>query len=98
MCFKVKLTKKTIKITGIETPNETFYFFDTENYLPVVTEAEIKQGAMKGQKIISKMIDYQELEGVCFPFALNQFGGDMKVKKNILNPSLEDKEFVFSVK
>ncbi|MFK7000335.1 hypothetical protein V3468_02425 [Flavobacterium oreochromis] len=44
------------------------------------------------------MSDYQEVEGVCFPFALNQFGGDMKEKKNILNPSLEDEEFVFSVK
>ncbi|WP_136668639.1 outer membrane lipoprotein-sorting protein [Flavobacterium sp. H122] len=96
-CFKIKLSKKPIKIGGVSTADETFYYFDTENFLPIVTETEIKQGPMKGQKSVSKMSDYQEVEGLYFPFSINQFGSDMKVKKITLNPVVEDKEFAFPV-
>jgi hypothetical protein len=43
-----------------------YYYFDTENYLPIVIQ--IKQGPMKGQKSVSTMSDYQEVDGVYFPF------------------------------
>lgn len=92
-CFKLKLTKKPITVSGVKTDDITYYYFDTENYLPIVTETEIKQGPMKGQKSTSKSSDYQEVEGLFFPFALNMFGGDIKVNKITLNPSIEDKAF-----
>ena len=94
-CFKLKLTKKPMKVAGVETPNETFYYLETENYLPILTESEVKQGPMKGQKATSKMSDYQEVEGIFFPFSMTQFGSDMKIKKITLNPVVEDKEFAF---
>jgi hypothetical protein len=96
-CFKVKLTKKPVTISGVKTDDITYYYFDTENYLPIVTETEIKQGPMKGQKSVSKMSDYQEVDGLFFPYAMNMFGSDVKVTKITLNPTVEDKAFAFPV-
>jgi hypothetical protein len=92
-CFKVKFTKKPITVNGVKTDDVSYYFFDTENALPIATETEIKQGPAKGQKSVSTMSDYQEVEGLYFPFAINMFGQDLKVKKISLNPTVEDKAF-----
>ena len=92
-CFKLKLTKKPVTVSGVKTDDITYYYFDTENYLPIVTETEIKQGPMKGQKSVSKMSDYQEIEGMFFPYSLNMFGQEIKVNKITVNPAIEEKAF-----
>ena len=94
-CFKVKFTKKPIKVDGVQTEDVTYYFFDTENNLAIATETEIQQGPMKGQKSVSTMSDYQEVDGIYFPFSMNQGGQDMKVTKISFNPVVDDKAFVF---
>jgi hypothetical protein len=91
----VKFTKKPITIDGVKADDVTYYYFDTENSLPIATESEIKQGPQKGQKSISTMSDYQEVEGLYFPFAMTQGGQALKVKKISLNPTIEDKAFEF---
>lgn len=94
-CFKVKFTKKPITVDGVKTDDITYYYFDTENSLPILTETEIKQGAQKGQKSISTMSDYQEVDGVYFPHAMTMFGTPIKVKKITLNPVVEASSFEF---
>lgn len=94
-CFKVKFTKKPVTVDGVKTDDITYYFFDTENNLPIATEAEIKEGPMKGQKSVSTMSDYQEVDGIFFPFAMNQGGQDLKVTKISFNPVVDDKAFAF---
>ncbi len=94
-CFKVKLTKKPTMKAGVKTDDVTYYFFDTENNLPIATETEIKEGPMKGQKSTSTMSDYQEVEGIYFPHAMNQGGQEIKVKKISLNPVVDAKAFAF---
>lgn len=94
-CFKVKFTKKPVTVNGVKTDDVTYYFFDTENNLPIATEAEIKEGPMKGQKSVSTMSDYQEVDGIFFPFAMNQGGQDLKVTKISFNPVVDDKAFAF---
>ncbi|MFN5635238.1 MAG: outer membrane lipoprotein-sorting protein, partial [Flavobacteriia bacterium] len=47
-CFKIKLTKKPLMIDGKEVPNVEFYYIDKENFVPIVVEAEIPSGEMKG--------------------------------------------------
>ena len=94
-CFKVKFTKKPITVDGIKTDDITYYFFDTENNLPIATEAEIKEGPMKGKKSVSTMSDYQEVDGIYFPFSMNQGGQDLKVTKISFNPTVDDKAFAF---
>lgn len=94
-CYKVKFTKKPITVDGVKTDDVTYYFFDTENNLPIATESEIKQGPMKGQKSISTMSDYQEVDGIFFPFSMNQGGQEMKIKKISFNPVVDDAAFSF---
>lgn len=68
--FKIKLTKRPIKVDGIETESVEFYYFDTENYIPLIVEAEVKSGPAKGSIGQNKMSDYQEVNGLMFPFSM----------------------------
>lgn len=94
-CYKVKFTKKPVTLNGVKTDDVTYYYFDTENNLAIATEAEIKEGPMKGQKSVSTMSDYQEVDGIYFPFSMNQGGQEMKVTKISFNPIVDDKAFAF---
>ncbi|HEU4496679.1 MAG TPA: outer membrane lipoprotein-sorting protein, partial [Flavobacterium sp.] len=96
-CHKIKLTKKPIMVSGVKTDDITFYYFETENNLAIATESEIKEGPMKGQKLISTMSDYQEVDGLYFPFSITQSGSPIKIKKIILNPVVDAKSFAFPV-
>jgi hypothetical protein len=94
-CYKVKFTKSPMIVDGVKTDDVTYYFFDTENSLPIATETEIKQGPMKGQKSTSTMSDYQEVNGIFFPFSMNQGGQELKIKKITFDPTVDNKAFAF---
>lgn len=94
-CFKMKLTKKPVKVAGVQKDDIIYYYFDAENYLPILTESEIKSGPMAGKKSETKYSDYQEVDGLYFPFSMNMFGQDMKVKKITLNPTVDQKVYAF---
>ncbi|SHG10127.1 hypothetical protein SAMN05444372_102259 [Flavobacterium micromati] len=96
-CYKVKFTKKPVTVDGVKTDDISYYFFDTENNLAIATETEVKQGPAKGQKSVSTMSDYQEVDGLFFPFAMNMGGQEMKIKKVTLNPVVADAAFVMPV-
>ena len=93
--FKIKLTQTPIMVDGVEEPNVSYYYFDTENYVPIVTESEIKSGPMKGQMNVSTMSDYQEVDGLYFPFALSMAGQGIQLKDVILNPEVDSAIFAF---
>ncbi len=93
--FKLKLTQTPIMVDGVEEANVSYYYFDTENYVPIVTESEIKQGPMKGQMSISTMSDYQEVNGLYFPFAMSMAGQAVTVQEIILNPEVDAASFAF---
>lgn len=93
--FKLKLTQSPIMVDGVEQPNVTYYFFDTENFVPIVTESEITQGPMKGQTNVSTMSDYQEVGGLYFPFALSMSGQAIQLKDIELNPTIDKAMFAF---
>jgi outer membrane lipoprotein-sorting protein len=94
-CYKVKLTKKPQMVDGQKVDNIVFYYFDTENNVPILTESEIKSGPAKGQLSVSTMSDYQEVDGMYFPFSMNQGGQPMKIKKVTLNPTVDPSAFTF---
>jgi hypothetical protein len=99
-CFKIKLTKKPLIVDGEEVENATYYYFDTDNFVPLVVQSEIKSGEMKGQMSESKMSDYQEVGGLYFPFSLTQGlkgqeGQVISFEEIILNPEIADSEFAF---
>ncbi len=93
--FKVKLTQKPLMVDGVETPNISYYYFDSTNFVPIATEAEIPSGPMKGQMSKSTMSDYQEVDGLYFPFDMGIQGQNLVVKEITLNPEIDAKMFVF---
>lgn len=93
--FKIKLTQSPIMVDGVEQPNVSYYYFDTETFVPIVVESEIRQGPMKGQMNISTMSDYQEVNGLYFPFALSMGGQGIQLKEVVLNPEIDTAMFVF---
>jgi len=100
--FKVKLTKKPIKVDGTPKDNIVFYYFDTENFVPLMQESEITAGPNKGQIGQNKMSDYQDVNGLLFPFSLaqgvkGQPSQPLVITKVELNPKVEDKEFAFPI-
>ena len=92
--FKIKLTRLPMLVDGVEEPNVTFYYFEKENFVPIATEAEVKQGPMKGQVVKDTLSDYQEVEGLYFPFAITMGGGQPVTMSDIvLNPEIDDTMF-----
>ena len=70
--FKIKLTKKPIIVDGEEVPNIEIYYFDIENFIPIMIHQEITSGPAKGTIMEAKMSDYQEVEGIYIPFSRSQ--------------------------
>ena len=71
-CFKIKITKEPMLVEGEDVENITYYYFDTENYVPILQETEIKQGQAKGMTSQTFYSDYQEVNGIYFPFSFTQ--------------------------
>ena len=98
--FKVKLTKKPMLVDGEEVPNVSIYYFDSENFVPIMVHEEVMSGPGKGMIMESKMSDYQEVEGLYLPFSMTQGvkdqpGQPITINSIELNPSLDDSEFEF---
>ncbi|WP_271766446.1 LolA-like protein [Aquimarina algiphila] len=96
--FKVKLTKDPILINGESKPNISHYYFDTENFVPIIIESEINEGPMKGQTVKSSVSDYQEVNGVYFPFTISNQFQTMGFKEIKLNPEVDTAVFAFPEK
>lgn len=99
--FKIKLTKKPIKVDGKETESVEFYYFDVADFVPILVESEVKSGPAKGMISQAKMSDYQEVNGLMFPFSMTagakgQPGGQTITFTAIeLDPKVEDATFAF---
>jgi outer membrane lipoprotein-sorting protein len=93
-CYKLKLIQNKILIDGKEEDAISFYYFDKENFVPIVMESEIKSGPMKGKMMKSTMSDYEEVDGLYFPMALSQMGGPFNIDKIELNPKVDDAIFI----
>lgn len=99
--FKIKVTKKPIKVDGVQTDNVVFYYFDAQDYIPILIESEVKSGPAKGQIAQIKYSDYQEVNGLVLPFSMSQGakGGTgaftTTVVKYELNPKVDDAVFKY---
>jgi len=98
--FKIKLTKKPIKVDGKVTDNVVYFFFDTENFVPLMSETEITSGQAKGMISQTKMSDYQEVNGLMMAFSMTQGikgqgGQPVTVSAIELNPKVDAAGFAF---
>jgi hypothetical protein len=102
-CHKIKLEKKTMLVDGKEVPNVEYYYMDKESNVPVLVETEINSGEMKGKISQTKFSDYQEVNGVYFPFSTTQGLKDgesqtIQFEKIEVNPTVEEGVFAFPKK
>ncbi|MFC5045920.1 outer membrane lipoprotein-sorting protein [Aquimarina hainanensis] len=96
--FKVKITKTPLLINGQKQPNISHYYFDTENFVPIVVEEQITEGPMKGQSIKSSISDYQEVNGLYFPFSQSNQFQTMEFKEFKIDPEIAAEKFAFPEK
>ncbi len=97
---KVKLTKKPLTIEGEEIENIEYYYFDKESNILIATESEIKMGPQKGSVAQNTFSDYQEVDGLYFPFSISQGikgGGSqpLAITEIIINPEVNKDDFSF---
>lgn len=77
-CFKIKLTKSPAIVNGKEVDNVEMYYFDTENFVPIASEATILSGQAKGATQQILFSDYQEVDGLYIAFSqINKFNGQV---------------------
>lgn len=93
VAFKIKLTQEPKFVNGEEVPNESFYYFDAQNYYPIAIET-----TQLGQPVSIIMTNYQEVEGLYFPFTISQGGQPIEVKEIIINPEIDYNIFSFPEK
>jgi outer membrane lipoprotein-sorting protein len=83
-----------IRLTDGKDKDQTYYF-DLENYVPIMTEVIITEGPMKGSIIETYLSDYTEIgNGMIIPFfnevRMPQGSQKMTYTKVELNPELEE--------
>ena len=98
--YKIKLTKEPITVEGQLVDDINFYYFDKDNYVPIAIHSEVKEGPSKGMMAESTMSDYQEVDGIYFPFSMSQGVKDqgaqpVTVVSIELNPEVTDDMFTF---
>jgi len=98
--FKIKLVKEPLTVDGLEVEDVSFYFFDTENFVPIAMQSEVTSGPGKGMVQEVTMSDYQEVDGIYFPFAMTQGvkgqpGSPLTIESIELNPTFDEAAFAF---
>ncbi len=98
--FKIKLIREPVTVDGKQEESVTFYFFDAENFVPIAVQTEIKSGQAKGMVSEVTFSDYQEVDGLYFPFSLTQGikgqpGAPITITSIELNPAIDDNAFAF---
>ncbi len=99
-CFKLKMTKKPIKVNGVEQENIIHYFFEKENYVPILIRSVVPKGEAKGMIQDVVYSDYQEVDGLFFPFTIaSKFNGQTQatimMESIEINPEIDDQVFAF---
>jgi hypothetical protein len=93
-CFKIKLTKQPTLVDGVEVENTSYYYFDAENYVPILVESEIKSGPAKGNISQTFFSNYQEVNGLYFALSFTQGvkgypGQAINIKSVDINPEID---------
>ncbi len=64
---------ETIKVKMVKASgDEVVYFFDPENYVPIMSRNYMAFGPMEGKAIDTYLSDYDEVDGLIVPFSIEQ--------------------------
>jgi outer membrane lipoprotein-sorting protein len=92
--FQLKLIRKS--------GDEQIYFFDQQDYLPLMIQSVPKAGPMQNQTIETHLSDYRRVEDLLIPHTIKQkANGQVLMQASIqsveLNPEITDDIFAFPV-
>lgn len=98
--YKVKLIKEPLTIDGQEVEDVTYYYFDTEAFIPIAQDSEVKQGPQAGIIQRTTQSDFDEVEGLYFPFSITQGVKDgpsqpISIESIEVNPDIDESVFSF---
>ena len=76
------------------------YFFEPEYFVSIAIQSEIEPGLAKRMMAEATMSDYDEVDGLYFPFAMTQGikgqpGAPIAISKIELSPTVDEKEICF---
>lgn len=99
-CYKLKVTKKPMLVDGEEVENVEYIYFDQESFIPLKSESEMMSGPEKGGMMMTLYSDYQEVDGMYFPFSMTFKTADsegqlIELDSIELNPEVSDDFFAF---
>ena len=99
-CFKIKLVRNK---NNPKDDITELHYFDSENFVPIMQASYVRSGPQKGTEVKSYMSDYQEVNGLMFPFSLEQkINGQslskITIEKITLNDIKDDAIFAFPKK
>jgi outer membrane lipoprotein-sorting protein len=99
-CYKIKLVKNK---NNPKDDSTEIHYFDAENFVPIVVVSYIKSGPMKGTEIKNYLSDYQDIDGLMFPFSMEQKvngqpGPKITLEKITLNDVKDESIFAFPKK
>ncbi|HRI79892.1 MAG TPA: hypothetical protein PLR06_10195 [Cyclobacteriaceae bacterium] len=99
-CYKIKLVrnKNNDQDDAIE-----LHYFDVENFIPLVITRTVQAGPQKGTEVKSYLSDYQEVNGLMFPFLTEQkvngqTAAKVTVEKITINDIKDESIFAFPKK
>ena len=93
--YNVKLTKKDGDVKN--------YYFDTENFVPIMIRSTIKEGQAKGQNLDTMLSDYQEVDKFVVPHFMEvringQPGQKITLETVTFNEKMDESMFAFPKK
>jgi hypothetical protein len=99
-CYKIKLEKN--KNNDKEDITEVYYF-DSENYVPIMQKNYVRSGPAKGTEVQTYLSDYQEVSGFVIPFFIEQkVNGNtafkVVIEQAMINENLDDSIFAYPKK
>lgn len=98
--FKIKLVKEPKMLDGKPVEDIVYYYFDSEAFVPLAVDSEIKAGQMAGAIQRITFSDYQEVSGLIFPYSMTQGVKDgpsqpIMISTIEVNPTASDSDFAF---
>lgn len=96
--FKIQVTKAPVMVDGKEEPSVATFYFDKENFVPIMSEAAITSGPQKGATTQTLYSDYQEAGAIYYPHSLTvkfngQVGQTIKVDEIKINTEVDESIF-----
>ena len=87
-------------VNGEEKENITYFYFDTEAFVPIAQDSEVNQGPQAGVIQRVTQSDFDEVEGLYFPFSMTQGIKDgpsqpISIEKIEVNPDIDDSVFTY---